>query len=643
MQCRNILHRQVHRPAPAILCGGPVDSRPEPLYLLPRSDLSTQPHPSQRPVRHGPYPELTWSAIIVGWIIGALIALSIGYASLILGFSIEGSEVAAILGWGILRGIMRRTSIVENNINQTIASAVNGASAGMMFSVPALFILASSNPEKYGDVTSFSKVLMVLACITGAILGLAFIIPLRKQMIDFNRLAYPGGIAVAAILKSPGAGLRKAAYLLGGGATSGIAYCVFLKYFGDHPQWLLGAKLDLPPMLNITFFLSLMTVGVGFLSGRGGMVFGYGGFLCYFVLAPLLTVLGSDLVQSMVSPDDAAAAAGVPDTLRVQLFRPTGIGMLIGAAVGGIVAAFPLIRSAIKSMQQAAGENSTTDGGTASEEMPISLLYMAIGGGVIALIAIAFLSVDDMTFGRALAMAVLGTLWIWIAGVIVSECLGRTNWSPLSGMTLIAVTILILITSAGATGLSTTGTIVSSVIVGAAVCLAISQAGDMMLDLKSGYLVGASPKKQQIGQYLGTWLGPILIMALIFILHDGTEGGLGSKSLPAPQGAALASMIEGIVGDDVPSWRYTAGAGLGALLAFSGLGGVGVQIGLGFYMPFDIVLTYTIGCLARIFIQRIKGLKFVEDVGIPFAAGLIVGEALVGVAYAVSKIAETLP
>lgn len=138
------------------------------------------------PVRRGPYPELTWTALIVGYLIGSVICISIGYAALILGFSIEGSELAAILGWGVLRGVLRRTSIVENNINQTIASAVNGASAGMMFSVPALFILEADHP----GVADFDPLVMVLSCITGGVLGLAFVIPLRKQMIDFNRLAY---------------------------------------------------------------------------------------------------------------------------------------------------------------------------------------------------------------------------------------------------------------------------------------------------------------------------------------------------------------------------------------------------------------------------------------------------------------------
>ena len=582
-----------------------------------------------RPIRHGPYPELTWPAVLVGWLLGCLIAVSIGYASLILGFSIEGSELAAILGWGVLRGILGRASIIENNINQTIASAVNGASAGMMFSIPALFILATPERDPEGQfavLTQFNIGLMVLACVTGGILGLSFIIPLRKQMIDFDRLAYPGGIAVAAILKSPGAGMKKAVLLLAGGGISGTFYILVMMLTGaDHPDWSLGSQLQLPAYLNITLFLSLMTVGVGFLSGKGGFWFGAGGFLCYWVLAPLLSQFGVGTDELM----------GDPDALRITLFRPTGIGMLIGAAVGGIVAAFPLIRSALKSMHEARHQSSGDGSRPASDEMPIWLLYVGVGVGVIALIAICRYSVSDpqMTWWRAATMAVLGTVWVWVAGVIVSECLGRTNWSPLSGMTLIAVTILLVIAQ---TGMAAPSAVLSSVIVGAAICVAIAQAGDMMLDLKSGYLVGAMPRRQQLGQFIGSWLGPLVVIGLIFVLHK--QYTLGSESLPAPQGTALASMVEGIVERDVPAYRYVAGGGLGAVLSFSGLGGIGVLIGLGFYMPFDIVLTYTIGNLLRILCDRFAGKRFSEQVGVPIAAGLIVGEALVGVGYAFYQI-----
>ena len=207
------------------------------------------------------------------------------------------------------------------------------------------------------------------------------------------------------------------------------------------------------------------------------------------------------------------------------------------------------------------------------------------------MVGIAFVSAgDEMTLGRAALMALLGTLWVWVAGVIVAECIGRTNWSPLSGMTLIAVTIVVFIAKSG---MSPAAAVFSSMVVGAAICLAISQASDIMLDLKSGYLVGGIPRRQQFAQYIGAWLGPIIVVFLMLVLHRSMV--IGSDALPAPQASALASVVEGIMADDVPVERYSAGAGLGLMLAFSGLGGIGVLVGLGFYMPFDIVLTYTIG------------------------------------------------
>jgi len=248
-----------------------------------------------RIIRYGPYPELTWTALIVGYILGVLITISMGYACLILGFSHEGSELAAILGFGILRGILGRNSIIENNISQTVASSVNGASAGVMFSVPALFILGH---------TDFNPYLLTFACIAGGILGIAFIIPLRKQMIDFERLTYPGGVAVATVLKSPGAGIKKARLLIIGVILSASLYFaqkipeewglsdalwtwasydldglmdylrpqfgimskpIAMLRFVRHENLYLGTALGLPEYLNGVWFLSLLTVGIAFM------------------------------------------------------------------------------------------------------------------------------------------------------------------------------------------------------------------------------------------------------------------------------------------------------------------------------------------------------------------------------------------
>ena len=568
---------------------------------------------SGKPIRYGPYPEITMPAIVVGYGLGILIALSIGYAALILGFSIEGSELAAILGFGILRGLMRRTSIIENNINQTIASAVNSASAGMMFSVPAIFILG---------YTDFNIPLMVIACIAGGVLGIAFIIPLRKQMIDFNRLAYPGGIAVATILKSPGAGVHKALLLAGGAGISALVHLA--SQISGVENLALGDMLGMPDYMNGIWYISLLTIGAAYLAGKGGVFFVVGGYVCYWLLAPVLAASGLLPTAGQL----AEMGTSMPGYLRVSLFRPIGIGMLIGGALTGILLALPLVVSAIRSMQTAAKMKTEAS----RDEMPIRLLYGAVVGAFIVLLITAILSTPEITVFRAAVMALLGTLWIWMAGVVLSECIGRTNWSPLSGMTLIGITILILVAS----GMSNEATIIASIIVGAAMCVAMSQATDLMLDLKTGYLVGAIPRKQQIAQFLGTWLGPLVIMALILILHRAY--GLGSDRLPAPQGQALASMIDGILGGEVPAQKYLAGAGIGAILSASGIGGLGILVGLGFYLPFNIVLTYTIGTVLRVWTDWKPGRRFSEEVGVPVAAGLIVGEALIGVGVALYRI-----
>ncbi|MEZ5331118.1 MAG: OPT/YSL family transporter [Thermoanaerobaculia bacterium] len=564
-----------------------------------------------RVVRHGTYPEFTWAGILTGYVIGSLIAISIGYLSLKLGFSIEGSELAAILGFGILRGVFRRRSIIENNINQTLASAVNGASAGMMFSIPALFILG---------YTEFNRPLMVLACIAGGILGIAFIIPLRKQMIDFDRLAYPGGIATAAVLKAPGAGIRKAQLLMGAAVVSAVVH--YLSLSSGVENWNLGAALGMPEYMNGIWYLSLLTVGVAFLAGKGGFFFVVGGYVCYWVLAPVMARL--DLLPSQATLD--ASGMGIASWLRLTLFRPVGIGMLIGGAVTGIVLAFPLVISAIRSMQQAARTRSAVS----SDELPIRFLYLGIGGAFVLLAGAAIVAVPDVGAGRAALMALLGTLWIWVAGVVLSECIGRTNWSPLSGMTLIGITILIFVASGHGDERTT---VVASIVVGAAMCVAMAQATDLMLDLKCGHLVGAVPRRQQLAQALGSWLGPILIMFLIVVLHKAY--GLGSEQLPAPQGQALASVIQGILGGDVPIDRYLAGSGARRPALGERHRRLGRPGGLGFYLPFEHRPGPAPPRLGRPRKRRDRwaGREFSEEIGVPLAAGLIVGEALVGVGY----------
>jgi putative OPT family oligopeptide transporter len=415
--------------------------------------------------------------------------------------------------------------------------------------------------------------------------------------------------------------VRKAIILLAAALISAGVHFATLQTGVDN--WNLGGLIGMPEFMNGIWYLSLMTIGVGFIAGRGGIAFIIGGFVAYWFISPMLSATGAFPV------DAAGQTISAPDSLRVMLYRPFGIGMLIGGAIMGVILAAPLIISAIKSMQKAA----KVAGGSGSEEMPIKLLYFAVAGAVILLCVMAVGSVDTMGLGGGIAMALLGTLWIWMAGIILSEAIGRTNWSPLSGMTLVGITLLIVVTQA--IGLDRADSIIAAIMVGAAMCVAMSQATDLMLDLKTGYLVGATPRMQQMGQFIGAWLGPIVVIFVIFMLHEAY--GLGSTKLPAPQAQALASTVDGILGGDVPAQKYAAGAILGGVLSAL-MGGLGITVGLGFYLPFNIVLTYSLGTLARELTDRFKGKDWSDDVGIPIAAGFIVGEALVGVGNAMAAV-----
>ncbi|MCH7961969.1 MAG: OPT/YSL family transporter [Planctomycetes bacterium] len=226
---------------------------------------------------------------------------------------------------------------------------------------------------------------------------------------------------------------------------------------------------------------------------------------------------------------------------------------------------------------------------------------------------------------RAALIALIGTLWIWLAGIIIAQCTGMTDWSPVSGIALLTVVLVMF--------LAGTGNVIAAVLVGATLCCAITMASDMMADLRTGYIVGASPRKQQIVELCTTWIGPVVCMMTILLISSvnmkqyGVPMGAGTPT-EAPQAQALQAVINGVQGGDMPYALYAMGALLGAMLGLGAFAGLGVLVGLSMYLPFIYISTYGIGCIANIVIGKIKGRSWAEEWGVPLAAGLIVGEAI---------------
>lgn len=570
------------------------------------------------------YPTVTPLAIAVGVFIGILMTASFSYAALVLGFSTNGSPVAAILGWGIMRAIFKRGTVLENNIIQTVASGINTSTAGVIFTVPVLLIRGAD----------FNFWWIAAAGVAGAVLGVGFIIPLRKQMIDIDRLRFPSGTAIASVLRSPAEGLKKSRLLILGALISTGLYIIIQFPKFALPQ-LIPASIDftsilgLPEYINNVWAISLLSVGIGFIAGRNGLFVLAGGILAYWLITPIVISLGWLPSGTIISK-----AAGV---IHSEMTRPLGIGMLIGGSLMSIVLIIPAIKATIKSF------NVKSMTASSSEELSIKFLYNVVFIAF-SLFFLAAYFTSDIGFFSALAISIVSTIWLFFAGVIVSQATGMTDWTPISGMSLIAVAILMMFLSSDQ--------IVTAVIIGAAISIAIAECADMMQDLKTGYLVGSKPINQQSVQLAVAGLGPIISLSVMLLIWNsgGTDPITGAQlpgfgpgtEIEAPQAVALGATIDSVVEGNVPGDKFLAGGIIGALLSFTAIPGLGVIMGISMYLSMKYILPYGLGSIINLLLVRQKGKEWTEKWGLPFAAGLIVGEALLIIIFSMLTVLEIL-
>lgn len=583
-----------------------------------------------------PYREVTLAAIVSGILIGVGMTATFTYAGMTLGFSTSGSTVAAILGWGVLRGLLRRGTIVENNIVQTIASSLNTTAGGVVFTVPVLFLLPG---------VEFNFWQVTAACVAGGILGVGFVIPIRKQMIDIERLLFPSGTAVATILRSPTEGIAKSRLMLFGASVSAAVFVLknldkFSGIDSSLPSSIdFGSWLNLPPYVSLTVSISLFAVGIGFIAGRNGLFVLAGGAVSYWIITPLVVVCRWGPASDFFDP------ATVGDAIHAETTRPLGIGMLLGGALMGIVLTLPAIKAALSSLK---GPSRTRTGNkkdaspTEAEEMPITMLYSSVA---LALVVLFITTLAGLGLGedpmeaimRSLVVAIVGSLWLWFSGIIIAQATGMTDWTPLSGLALLAVVVLLYLTGKS---------VVPAVVVGAAVSVACSLSADMMQDLKTGHLVGSRPASQQLVQLAFCGLGPLVamsVMMLIWKTGPGGSHGFGpGTEIAVPQADALRAVVEQVCSGQMDWIRYGSGAIVGGLLSLSGLPGLGVIVGISMYLGLSIILAYGIGAVARETFQRVKGIEWCEAKGIPLAVGLIVGDGLMTLLFAILTVAGVL-
>jgi putative OPT family oligopeptide transporter len=584
-------------------------------------------------------PEITVKAVLLGAILSAVLAAANAYLGLFAGLTVSASIPAAVISMAVLK-LFRDSNILENNIVQTAASAGESLAAGVIFTIPALLLLGTWSSFHYWEVTLIAGF--------GGLLGVLFTIPLRRALIVERPLRFPEGIATAEVLKVGDEGGAGVKYL----AIAGVVGGLFKLGSTGMRLWSDTAAAASRIGGSIGFVgtnLSPALVGVGYIVGLNIAVLIFiGGALNWWVAIPVLASLG-------MGPGGEAEAAA--RTLWSTQTRYLGVGAM---AVGGLWALIQLrkslaagIRSGLAAYHSVKGQDAVAVERT-DRDAPMQwvLVLMVLAVVPLFLIFDYFTGSAGIAAVMAAAMLVAGFLFSAVAGYMAG-LVGSSN-NPISGVTiatlLVASLLLVWLMGSG----SAEGP-AAAIFVGAVVACAAAIAGDNMQDLKAGYVLGATPYKQQIMQVVGVIAGALVIApVLTLILHAYGIGTIGPNPLAAPQASLMAAVTRGVFTRDLP-WTMV---GIGAVVAVAvilldlWLEQRGrefrtpvLAVAVGIYLPFELEVPILIGGLiawaAGRAYRRSAALGGAdvkaegERHGLLFAAGLITGEALLGILLAI--------
>lgn len=570
--------------------------------------------------------ELTVTSIITGIILAIVFGAANAYLGLRVGMTISASIPAAVIAMGVTRIILKKNSILESNMVQTIGSAGESLAAGAIFTMPALFLWA-----KEGLIEQPSILTISLITVCGGILGVLFMIPLRNSIIvqEHETLPYPEAQACAEVLL---AGEEKGSEAKAVFAGMGVAAA--FKFIIDGLK-MVPEVISIPLKALKTEFTTEIypaVVAVGYICGYKISSFLFaGGLLAWFVMIPAIAVFGGDTVLFPANCSVAELyAAGGASAIWSNFVRYIGAGALAAAGIISLIKSLPLIcktfASAMKGLKNSTGVNS--DDRTSKD---LSIKFVLIGVLVVVL-AIWLLPPIQAGLVSALLIVLFGFFFATVSSKMVG-LVGSSN-NPVSGMaiaTLLIATILLKIT--GDTG---SHGMVSAITIGSIICIIAAIAGDTSQDLKTGYLLGATPKKQQIGELIGAVISALTIGGVLILLN--TAWGFGSKELSAPQATLMKLVTEGVMNGNLP-WNFVF-IGAACTVIFEILGMPSLAVAIGIYLPLELTAPIMIGGVLRKIMDKKNNSSSSESSrGVLFSSGLIAGEGLLGVLLAILTVA----
>jgi putative OPT family oligopeptide transporter len=586
-------------------------------------------------------PEFTPKAIVFGAIFGILFGASTVYLALKAGLTVSASIPIAVLSISVLR-LFGRATILENNIVQTIGSAGESVAAGVAFTIPALLFLSpGANGAEYFEYVQ----IMTLAAV-GGVLGVLFMVPLRRSLIvaEHGTLPYPEGTACADVLVAGERGGRMAGLVFGGVAVAAVYKLLnsVIALWHEAVSWV-SAKAATLPNATVANEVSPEYLGVGYILGpRIGGIMVSGSVVTFIVLIPMLSLVLTDeqVVASLLKLGYTPAAVdgmGPVTRFKEAYTRYIGAGAVTMAGIITLIRTLPTIARSLRESIAALGKGGAS-AGTSRLERDIPISWVALGAlGLAGVLAVLPIIPGDFTGKLVMAalMLVFGFLFVTVSSRIVGLIGSSSN--PISGMTIATLlgTALVFL-SLGMNGDAYQPIALS---VGAIVCIAAANAGATSQDLKTGYLVGATPIRQQIGLVIGVLVSTFVIGLTLKFLHSSFT--IGSDKFPAPQANLMATVIKGVMAQNLP-WGYIlVGAGLSLMVYLCGVSPLAWAVGA--YLPISTTLPIFLGGALRWLADRLRGDKEESELspGMLFATGLVAGGTLTGVASSVLKAINT--
>ena len=572
-------------------------------------------------------PEFTVTSVLIGCILAIVFGAANAYLGLLVGMTISASIPAAVISMGIIRVILRRDSILENNLVQTIGSAGESLAAGAIFTLPALFLWAEEGKIEFPSILT-----IFLIALFGGILGVCFMVPLRQALIieEHGTLPFPEGTACAEVLLAGEEGGSKA-----GSVFKGLGIAAVYKFvadgFGVFPSEIGYAfKGFAGSQIGIQVLPSL--AGVGFICGP--KISSYmlaGGTLSWFVLMPLIALFGGD---ATIFPGTDPISSMAPGDLWGNYIKYIGAGAVAAGGFISLIKTFPLIiRTFKQAMASMSKKHANKDALRTERDLPMPVLLAII---VVIIIAIWLVPAFPVNPLGALIVVVFGFFFASVSSRMVG-LIGSSN-NPVSGMAI--ATLIIATLALKATGTDGTTGMVGAIAIGGIICVIAAIAGDTSQDLKTGFIVGATPKTQQIGEIIGVVVSSAAIGFVLYLLNEAW--GYGTEQIPAAQATMMKMLVEGIMNADLPWPLIFTGVFIAIVVEILKVPVMPFAVGM--YLPFSLSAGIMAGGIVRYIVERIKGTeqekKERADRGVLFTSGLIAGEGIMGIVLAVLAVLE---